>query len=139
MAKEISFGIIPLSKRAGVWHVLLIKHLSGNHWSFPKGKPNENETSNETAVRELYEETGLKIKRYIVEDPVAESYRFTRDGKIVKKTVNYFIAEVEGDVFLDNTEIGGGKWVPLFESVSHVTFPEARQVCRRVLDIFDKF
>lgn len=136
---ESSYGIIPLEKRGGVWHVLLVKHQSGDHWSFPKGKPADEETPLETATRELREETGLEVKRFLLSGTITEKYRFEREGHEVKKTVTYFVAEVLGDVFLQFEEVCGGKWVPLFEAESHITFQESRNVCQQVLALFDKF
>ncbi|MBD3304395.1 NUDIX domain-containing protein, partial [Candidatus Woesearchaeota archaeon] len=39
---------------------LLVKHKEGGHWDFPKGHAEEGETEEETALREIYEETGLR-------------------------------------------------------------------------------
>ena len=41
--------------------VLLVCNAGGYIWGFPKGNREKNETLQETAVRELYEETGIKI------------------------------------------------------------------------------
>lgn len=137
--KEIAYGIVPLTKKGGVWHVLLVKHHSGDHWGFPKGHPNEGETPKETAIRELHEETGLTLKRFLTEAEITEKYQFIRKGIPVSKSVTYFIAEVSGDIFLQFEELCGGKWVPLFEAESHITHLESRSVCQSVFAIFDKF
>ncbi len=42
--------------------VLLIKHKNGGHWAFPKGHVEKKETESETALREIKEETGLKVE-----------------------------------------------------------------------------
>jgi bis(5'-nucleosidyl)-tetraphosphatase len=137
--KELAYGVIPLRKKGGVWSVLLVKHHSGDHWSFPKGHSIEGETPKETALRELHEETGLKVKRFLVDDEITEKYQFVRKGVAVSKTVTYYIAEVSGDIFLQFEELCGGKWVPLFEAELHVTYPESRNVCQRVFALFDRF
>lgn len=137
--KEVSYGIVPLIRKGGVWNVLLVKHHSGDHWGFPKGHPIGGEDPKETAIRELLEETGLKVLRFLVDDDITEKYSFVRKGVSVSKSVTYYIAEVSGDIFLQFEELCGGKWVPLFEAESHITFPESRHVCQRVLAIFDRF
>ncbi len=139
MKKELAFGIIPLVRKGGVWNVFLVKHHSGDHWGFPKGHPDEGEAPHQTALRELKEETGLHIVRYLVEDEITEKYQFERDNNPVKKTVTYFVAEVSGDVFLQFDELCGGKWVPLFEADSHITYAAGRQACQQVHALFDRF
>lgn len=137
--KEIAYGIVPLTKKGGVWQVFLVKMHSGDHWGFPKGHPNEGESPKETALRELFEETGLKVKRFLVDTDLVEKYRFVRKGTPVSKSVTYYIAEVYGDIFLQFEELSSGKWVPLFEANSHITHAESRNVCQRVIDLFDRF
>jgi 8-oxo-dGTP pyrophosphatase MutT (NUDIX family) len=55
-----SYGIIPVFKNEGSFHILLVKNSKGGHWGFPKGTPEKNEESIDTARRELFEETGIK-------------------------------------------------------------------------------
>ena len=42
--------------------ILLVKHKKFNKWVQPGGHIEENETPEETAIREVYEETGLRVK-----------------------------------------------------------------------------
>jgi bis(5'-nucleosidyl)-tetraphosphatase len=137
MDLEASYGIIPLKKRSGVWNVLLVQLRSGNHWGFPKGKLIGKEAPREAAVRELEEETGLKIKRFLTNSELKEQYKFLRKGDEIKKTVTYFIAEVEGSIHTQEEEIVNCKWVPLFEAEIHITYPEGRNICLQVLHLFD--
>ncbi len=52
-----AFVINPENKK-----ILLVKHEEWNRWVQPGGHMEDNETPEETAIREVYEETGLKIK-----------------------------------------------------------------------------
>ena len=40
---------------------LTISHRSDGHWGFPKGHVEKGESEEETAIREIYEETGLQV------------------------------------------------------------------------------
>ena len=41
--------------------ILLIRHKNGGHWAFPKGHVEKKETEEDTALREIREETGLEV------------------------------------------------------------------------------
>jgi bis(5'-nucleosidyl)-tetraphosphatase len=131
--QEASFGIIPLEQVEGIWKVLLILHKGGRHWAFPKGRSNPGETPLESARRELKEETGLDIEKLLQEEPLTERYEFRRKGEIVIKTVQYFPAVVSGTVRLQPEEIQDAKWVLLKEAVRHLTFREAKEMCRMLV------
>ncbi len=125
-----SFGIIPLRKEKGTWKVFLIQHKNGAHWGFPKGRAHGKESPLESATRELFEETGLKVKTLLKSTPFVEHY----SGK--EKKVTYFAALVEGDVLLQLDEIQAGEWYDLQEAEKRLTFHEAKDLLRQVYDLF---
>lgn len=127
------YGIIPLKFEDGQWQVLLIKHIKGNYWAFPKGHGEPGETPHQGAVRELFEETGLAVHRYLSEEPVLERYNFVSRGEQIHKTVTYFIAEVTGVLALQKEEILDAKWVLLTDAENHITFKEGKNICRRAV------
>lgn len=130
MVKEASFGIIPLSKRQNDWYVLLVQSVRG-HWGFPKGHSNPGESSYQTAARELQEETGLNVIRFLSQEPIQEHYQFRQAGQFIEKTVSYFIAEVDGDLQIQTTEVAAAKWVPFSQAQDAITFLEAKVVCQK--------
>lgn len=132
--EEASFGIIPLHKKDNQWEVLLIQHVQG-HWTFPKGHAEEGESALQTAERELLEETGLRVKTLLNNAPILETYHFSKQQQHIKKTVAYFIAEVEGTLSLQKEEVLNAKWVVLTEAPSHLTFVSAQALCKRVSNL----
>ena len=62
MKMEKSCGAILCRETEELPQVLLIRHKNGGHWGFPKGHVEDRETEEETARREIWEETGLKAK-----------------------------------------------------------------------------
>lgn len=144
MKTDHSYGIIPLRVHQHAWEVLLIQHHS-DHWSFPKGHPEGQETPKQAAERELNEETGLSIQRFLSEIPLIENYFFTFQGQRIYKTVEYFIALVEGTVAIQELEIKGSRWILLSDAVNAVTFKEGKRVCLQVgeflksIDLVDHF
>lgn len=135
--EEKSYGIIPLRKNGDKWQVLLIKHQAG-HWAFPKGHPEEGETARDTAARELTEETNLKIVGIISEIPIQENYIFQREGFLVYKTVEYFLAIVHGDITIQEEELADFEWVNLLDAKTKITFSEGKNLCieaeKRMMD-----
>lgn len=139
MIQDRSYGIIPLKcLKSGGWQVLLIQHHAG-HWAFPKGHPDGAETPQEAALRELQEETGLTVKRYLSDASFEEHYVFTFKGQKISKTVQYFIAEVEGIVKIQEEEIKDSLWVSLKDVADYITFPEGKRMCLQVQQFLDKF
>ena len=58
--REKSCGTIPYTVRDGAVFYMLIATKSGNFYGFPKGHVEIGESEEETAIRETYEETGLR-------------------------------------------------------------------------------
>lgn len=128
MIKVESFGIVPFLKEGEAWKVLLILHSQGSHWGFPKGKANPNETALETAVRELKEETGLRVTKILRENPMIEQYQFRRKKQFIVKSVQYFPAFVTGALKLQEEELRDAKWMSIPEAMQQLTFKEARHI-----------
>ena len=131
--REQSFGIIPLKKENSSWMVFLVLLKKGGHWGFPKGHANLGETPLETAKRELQEETGLLVEEVLHNEPIVESYQFYKEKTLVLKEVSYFLSRVKGEIQLQEIEIQEGKWVFLEKALEILTFPEGREVCRKVI------
>lgn len=127
-----SFGIIPLKKQNDEWHVLLVQ-LHAGHWGFPKGHGNKDESPVVAAQRELFEETGLTVVRFLSDKTQEESYFFKHNGQLIHKTVLYYVAEVEGKVIMQDLELKDLKWVPLKEANQHMSFEEGKRIVDNLL------
>jgi 8-oxo-dGTP pyrophosphatase MutT (NUDIX family) len=93
MKSEISAGGLILRNTPNGWEILRIRDRSGA-WTFPKGKIEDGETLEETAVREISEEVGLHQLTFLgTLTPL--HYIYTRNGQ-VDKTVHYFVFEYTG-------------------------------------------
>ncbi len=134
LESEESYGVLPFRQQQGIWRVLLILHLHGNHWGFPKGKPDEDENPHESATRELKEETGLDVASFLTTEPLEERYEFSRRGVRVAKTVHYFPALVEGSLALQTNEVRAAKWATLNEALEQLTFDEAKKLCKEAFN-----
>jgi bis(5'-nucleosidyl)-tetraphosphatase len=131
---EQVYGIIPLRQNQGQWQVLLVLHSKGNFWGFPKGHSEPGETPQETASRELQEETGLRVKNYFPKPSLQEEYDFLRDGKPIHKKAAYFLAEVEGAISLQSSETLGCQWANLQEAENLITFSQSKALLPQILE-----
>jgi 8-oxo-dGTP pyrophosphatase MutT (NUDIX family) len=137
--KEESFGVIPVAYQEGAWHLFLIQHMRSKYWGFPKGHREGDEKPLDAALRELFEETALRCKRLIIQEPFIEEYQFMKRGVMIDKKVYYYLAEVIGTPCLQTEEIRDGKWVTLEKGLSMVTHDESRlilfSVARHLSDV----
>lgn len=94
MNTHISSGAIVYIIESNNVSVLLLRRKSTNSWHLPKGTQNSGETLEQTAVREVKEETGLDINLGSYIGKLDSTY--LRDGKQIKKHTHYFLANSIG-------------------------------------------
>jgi bis(5'-nucleosidyl)-tetraphosphatase len=128
-----SFGIIPVYRSGSEIRYLLILHVKGRHWAFPKGHANEGESPEDAAQREFTEESGITDYSLIGDGTFTENYTFLRDGRRYEKTVLYYTAVVNDvTVTPQQTEIEDFKWAGYEEALGLITFEESRELLNRV-------
>lgn len=128
MKKDFSYGVIPVRNYKGNFQVYLVKNRNGQYWGFPKGHPEDGETPLISAERELLEETGLEIIKWLSTDPLEEMYVFAHNGELIEKKVFYFIAEVTKVAVIQREEVMEGRWVSLDEVESLLTYDASKKV-----------
>ncbi len=107
---EKSCGAVVFRKNKNDVKLLLVKNHNGRHWSFPKGHIEENESEEETAIREIKEETNLDV---VIMDNFREVSNYCPFGKIRKEVV-FFLARTTGDnIKLQESEIDSFLWVDI--------------------------
>lgn len=90
MKQEVSAGIIPYRTTRGRREYLVLKSRTTD-WEFPKGGVEDEEELQQTALRELREETGIEGLKII--DGFREEYNYVFEGEqeTIHKTVHLFI------------------------------------------------
>lgn len=127
MKKEISCGAVVYDIFDGVVKFLLVKHINGKHWAFPKGHIENNETKVETALREIKEETGLDVN---LDDNFCKMVSYNV-GSYIIKDVFYFVAknkDTNSKVVLQREEISKYGWFDFDKALSILTFQNDKNV-----------
>jgi 8-oxo-dGTP pyrophosphatase MutT (NUDIX family) len=101
-------------------------------WVLPKGTPDSDERIEQTATREVREETGLDVR---IVRPLGEiEYWFALPRQRVHKTVHFFLMEpLGGDVSRHDHEYEQVRWVPVEEARRLLTFDTYREMLDRAL------
>lgn len=109
--------------------VLIVKHRAG-HVDFPKGHMEEDETEEETAIREVKEETNIDISLEGCRNTVHYSPKIG-----VEKDVVFFAArKIGGDISPQLEEVSEVRWVPILEVKKFLTYETAIDVFQKVLE-----
>ena len=105
-------------------------------WTLPKGTPNAGETREQTALREVAEETGLEVRITDVLDSI--EYWFVQRGTRIHKTVHYYLMEpTGGDLSAHDHEFDQVRWVPFDQAASLLTFETERALVAKAAEVVD--
>ncbi len=130
MKLEFSAGGIVVKKENGQNLILVSQHSQHHGWVFPKGLIGDHikdEKKEETALREVEEETGAKGKIIKPLTPVEYWYQF--EGEKIKKTVYYFLMEfVDGDINKHDFEMEKVEWLAEDEVENRLTYASDKKV-----------
>jgi 8-oxo-dGTP pyrophosphatase MutT (NUDIX family) len=118
-------GGIPWRRRDdGVLEVLLVHRPAYDDWTFPKGKRDGDETDEETALREVSEETGVTCRL----GSELETVEY-HDGQGRLKRVRYWAMTVESATpRVPDHEVDATRWLPADEAEGVLTYERDRSV-----------
>jgi 8-oxo-dGTP pyrophosphatase MutT (NUDIX family) len=131
-----SAGGIVVRFEAGRPHLVIgsrRRERDGRTWTLPKGTPEAGESREETAVREVEEETGLKVR--ITQPFDSIEYTFVQSGTRIHKTVHYFLMDpIGGDLARHDHEFDEVRWIPFDAAASMLTFETERELVARAAE-----
>ena len=107
--------------------ILLVKMHNGN-WGFPKGHIESNETKEETAIREVFEETNIKIK---IIPNFEREIKYIPNENTIKKVTFFAGITQEENVTVDSQEIEDFKWCSYEEALKLVTYKLQKDVLEK--------
>ena len=117
--------------------VVLVGHPADDVWVLPKGTPQAGETPEQTAAREVREETGIQPR--IVGDLGSIQYWFSRRGVRYHKEVRHYLMEaVGGDVAEHDHEYAEARWFPIDGAIARLAHENEAEVVRRAAATLEK-
>ena len=130
MPLEKSAGAIIFRKEKDTIKYLLL-HYQAGHWDFPKGNIEKKEKPEETARREIFEETGIKDIEFVSGFKETIKYFYKLKGKNIFKIVTFFLAETKTKKVKISWEHLGFEWLPYPEVLKQLTFNNAKEILKK--------
>jgi bis(5'-nucleosidyl)-tetraphosphatase len=112
-------------------HFLLLRSRRDRSWGFPKGHLLEGEALLSGAMRELWEETGIREVSLVSGFIEHVTYRVNRAGRFRQKTVTYFLGRVETSAVRLSDEHSEHRWAVVEDARKILTFENLRTLVTR--------
>ena len=136
--REFSAGGVLVRRLRGRWMLAAIRPAGKREglWALPKGRIDEGERGEATALREVAEETGAHGRSLGKLGDVR--YVFTWDGERIFKVVSFFLVRYEGGRLGDvpeafRHEIADVRWLPLVEAPRLLAYRGEQEMAERAL------
>jgi bis(5'-nucleosidyl)-tetraphosphatase len=110
---------------------LLLRSRRDRSWGFPKGHLLEGESLLSGAMRELWEETGIRDVTLVSGFTEHVTYRVNRAGRFRQKTVTYFLGRVETSAVRLSDEHSEHRWAVVEDARKILTFENLRTLVTR--------
>jgi 8-oxo-dGTP pyrophosphatase MutT (NUDIX family) len=140
--KQVSSGGVAYRIGAdGVEVALVYVRFRGKErWQLPKGLVDEGESPEQTALREIREETGIETELLAPIDVIEYWYAGHKGGCRVRfhKFVHFFLCEYRsGDVSDHDREVLEARWIPIDEAATMLAFKNEREMVIRAREMIE--
>jgi 8-oxo-dGTP pyrophosphatase MutT (NUDIX family) len=138
---EVSAGGFVISKSDPNLVALMARFNRGGklEWCIPKGHLEENETSEQAALREVFEETGLEAE--IIAQLGEVNYQFIQDGSKISKTVHvYLMQQTGGELTFENDphkEASELEWVQVSELLARLSHGNEKRIAKMAIELIE--
>ncbi|NQV13794.1 MAG: NUDIX hydrolase [Parcubacteria group bacterium] len=141
MKSEYSAGGVVYRRLKNKIQILFILDPYGE-WAFPKGHIEEGESTRETTLREIEEETGIPSSDLTVIKGLDKlEYQFTFDDQEIHKLVHFYLLEADPEVKArpqPEEKITAVKWVDIEKAVEFSSYKNAQGILEKAIEIITK-
>jgi 8-oxo-dGTP pyrophosphatase MutT (NUDIX family) len=131
MIREFSAGGLVIRNLRGRPHLAVVR-VRDDILALPKGHPEKGESSQDAALREVREETGLEATP--VEKLGDIRYWYARDGDRVLKVVSFFLFRYRSGRLEDHDhEVEEALWIPLEEAAERLAYKSEKEIAETAL------
>ena len=110
---------------------VLMVHQINDIWGFPKGHVEENETEEETALREVYEETGIRAR---IIPSFREVNTYSPRENVMKDVIFFVGTCLDTNINMQLTEIDKCEFVPIKDVTEKLSHKELIDIYNKSLD-----
>jgi 8-oxo-dGTP pyrophosphatase MutT (NUDIX family) len=142
MRRELSAGLVLVRRMRGAYWLAAVRPQGKPEgiWALPKGLIGPGETPAQTALREGFEETGLRARLRSKLGDVR--YVYTWQGERVFKIVSFYLARAAGGRIGElpagmEIEVAEARWLPLGEAPRLLAYKGEREMAERALQVLD--
>jgi len=131
---RISSGGVVFRSAGATCEVALIRvaRADGQAWTLPKGWVEKGEDLEQTAVREVLEETGIQAKVLRKLGGITYEFYAKPERSRVLKTVHVFLLEcLGGDTAEHDDEVEEARWFPFDDAVKVLTHKNERDMLEK--------
>jgi 8-oxo-dGTP pyrophosphatase MutT (NUDIX family) len=138
---EVSAGGFVISKHDAKLVALMARFNRGGklEWCIPKGHLEANETNEQAALREVFEETGLEAEITYYLGKV--SYQFIQGGNKINKTVHvYLMKQTGGDLSFENDphkEASELEWVQVSQLLARLSHGNEKRIAKMAIELIE--
>jgi len=138
---EVSAGGFVISKSDPSLVALMARFNRGGklEWCIPKGHLEQDETSEQAAIREVFEETGLEAE--ILQHLGEVNYQFIQDGAKISKTVHvYLMQQTGGELSFDkdpHKEASELEWVQVSELLARLSHGNEKRIAKVAIELIE--
>jgi len=132
--KQTSAGGVIYRRNEGGLQIVLISVKNGQAWCLPKGVVDKGETTEEAALREVREETGLAGR--IIDSLGEINYWYYIKGENIKcrKTVHFYLMEyISGDTSGHDLEVDEAGWFLLEDALEKISYKGDRAMLEKAM------
>ncbi|MBU1087390.1 MAG: NUDIX hydrolase [Candidatus Omnitrophica bacterium] len=137
--QEISAGAVVFNFIKQLPMIVIYSRKNATEWCLPKGKLESGETSEQAAIREVAEETG--VKAIIIEHIKDIYYKYTDPKRQLEldKTVRFFLMKKLATVSREyDREVDAVEWLPIDKALEKLSFESERGVVEKALQLIRK-